>query len=216
MKEIVLIGASGFVGSAILKEALDRGHKVTAIVRHPEKVTAGHKNLVVKQGDVSMSDMVTDLFKGADAVISAYNPGWQNPAIAEETTKVYRYIIDGVRHAGVDRFLVVGGAGSLFVSHGIRLMDAGVMPEFILPAVRALADIYLIDLKAEKSIDWVFFSPAGNLEPGQRTGKFRLGKDELIVNEAGESKISVQDYAVAMIDELEKPAHHQERFTIGY
>jgi uncharacterized protein len=216
MKEIVLIGASGFVGSAILKEALDRGHKVTAIVRHPEKMKTVHKNLVVKKGDVSLSDAVTDLLKGADAVISAYNPGWQNPAIAEETTKVYRYIIDGVRQAGVKRFLVVGGAGSLFISHGIRLMDAGVMPEFILPAVRALADIYLIDLKAEKSIDWVFFSPAGNLEPGLRTGKFRLGKDDLIVNEAGESKISVQDYAVAMIDEVEKPTHHKERFTIGY
>jgi putative NADH-flavin reductase len=216
MKEIVLIGASGFVGSAILKEALDRGHKVTAIIRHPEKMKTVHKNLVVKKGDVSLSDTVTDLLKGADAVISAYNPGWQNPAIAEETTKVYRYIIDGVRQAGVKRFLVVGGAGSLFISHGIRLMDAGVMPEFILPAVRALADIYLIDLKAEKSIDWVFFSPAGNLEPGLRTGKFRLGKDDLIVNEAGESKISVQDYAVAMIDEVEKPTHHKERFTIGY
>jgi uncharacterized protein len=216
MKEIVLIGASGFVGSAILKEALDRGHKVTAVVRHPEKITTVHKNLKVKEGDVSLSDTVTDLFKGADAVISAYNPGWQNPAIAEETTKVYRYILDGVRQAGIDRFLVVGGAGSLFISHGIRLMDAGVMPESILPAVRALADIYLIDLMTEKSIDWVFFSPAGNLEPGLRTGKFRLGKDELIVNEKGESKISVQDYAVAMIDELEKPAHHRERFTIGY
>jgi uncharacterized protein len=216
MKTIVLIGASGFVGSAILKEALDRGHKVTAIVRHPEKIKTVHKNLVVKKGDVSLSDAVTDLLKGADAVISAYNPGWQNPAIAEETTKAYRYILDGVRQAGVKRFLVVGGAGSLFISHGIRLMDAGVMPEFILPAVRALADIYLIDLKAEKSIDWVFFSPAGNLEPGLRTGKFRLGKDDLIVNEAGESKISVQDYAVAMIDEVEKPTHHKERFTIGY
>src|SRR5512133_2002070 len=216
MKEIVLIGASGFVGSAILTEALDRGHKVRAVVRHPEKITTVHKNLKVIKGDVSLSDTVTDLFKGADAVISAYNPGWQNPAIAEENTKVYRYILDGVRQAGVDRFLVVGGAGSLFISHGIRLMDAGVMPEFILPAVRSLADIYLIDLMAEKSIDWVFFSPAGNLEPGLRTGKFRLGKDDLIVNEAGESKISVQDYAVAMIDELEEPAHHRERFTIGY
>ena len=131
-------------------------------------------------------------------------------------TKVYRYILDGVRQAGIDRFLVVGGAGSLFISHGIRLMDAGVMPESILPAVRALADIYLIDLMTERSIDWVFFSPSGNLEPGLRTGKFRLGKDDLIVNEAGESKISVQDYAVAMIDELETPSLHRERFTIGY
>ena len=216
MKEIVLIGASGFVGSAILNEALDRGNKVTAVVRHPEKITKVHKNLVVKQGDVSFSDTVTDMSKGADAVISAYNPGWQNPDIAGETTRVYRAILNGVKQAGVMRFLVVGGAASLFISPGKRFMDAGLMPESFLPAVRALAEVYLIDLMAEKSIDWVFFSPAGMLVPGLRTGKFRLGKNDLIVNETGESKISVQDYAVAMIDEFEKPSHHRERFTIGY
>jgi len=216
MKEIVLIGASGFVGSAILNEALDRGHKVEAVVRHPEKITTVHKNLVVTQSDVSFIDNVTEVCKGADAVISAYNPGWKNPEIAEETTRVYRVILEGVRKSGVKRFLVVGGAGSLFVSPGKRLMDSGVIPESFIPALRALAGIYLNDLVSEKRIDWVFFSPAGNLQPGKRTGKFRLGKDDLIVNETGESKISVQDYAVAMIDELEKPAHHRERFTIGY
>ncbi len=216
MKKIVLIGASGFVGSAILNEALDRSHRITAVVRHPEKITVVHKNLVIKPGDVSLRDIVTNVSKGADAVISAYNPGWRNPDIAAETTRVYRTILEGVRQSGVKRFLVVGGAGSLFISPGKRLMDAGSMPEFILPAVRALAEFYLNDLEAEKSIDWVFFSPAGALEAGQRTKKFRLGKDDLIVNTNGESKISVQDYAVAMIDELEKPAHHRERFTIGY
>jgi putative NADH-flavin reductase len=216
MKKIVLIGASGFIGSAILKEALDRGHSVTAVVRHPEKITLVHKNLVKIEGDVSFSATVTEAGKGADAVISAYNPGWKNPDIAKETTLVYKAIIEGVKKAGVKRFLVVGGAASLFISPGKRLIDAGVIPESFQPAVRALADVYLVDLTAEKSIDWVFFSPAGIIEPGLRTGKFRLGKDELIVNKTGESKISVQDYAVAMIDELEKPAHHQERFTIGY
>jgi putative NADH-flavin reductase len=216
MKKIVLIGASGFVGSAILKEVLSRGHNVTAVVRHPEKITVVHKNLVVKQGDVSFGNIVAEVSKGADTVISAYNPGWKNPDIASETTRVYRAILEGVRQSGVKRFLVVGGAGSLFISPGKRLMDSGVIPESFLPAVRALAEVYLIDLEAEKGIDWVFFSPAGILEPGQRTNKFRLGKDDLIVNSNGESKISVQDYAVAMIDELEKPAHHRERFTIGY
>ena len=216
MKKIVLIGASGFVGSAILKEALDRGHSVTAVVRHPEKITLVHKNLVKIEGDVSFSATVTEAGKDADAVISAYNPGWKNPDIAKETTLVYKAIIEGVKKAGVKRLLVVGGAASLFISPGKRLMDAGVIPESFQPAVRALADVYLVDLTAEKSIDWVFFSPAGIIEPGLRTGKFRLGKDELIVNKTGESKISVQDYAVAMIDELEKPAHHHERFTIGY
>ena len=216
MKEIVLIGASGFVGSAILNEALDRGHKVTAVVLHPEKITAVSKNLVIKQGDVSFIETVAEVSKGADTVISAYNPGWKNPKIAEETTKVYKAILNGVKQAGVKRLLVVGGAGSLFISPGKRIMDTGSIPESYLPAVRALAEVYLIDLMAEKSVDWVFFSPAGILEQGLRTGKFRLGKDDLIVNEKGESKISVQDYAVAMIDELEKPAHHRERFTIGY
>ena len=216
MKKILLIGASGFVGTAILNEALDRGHQVLAVVRHPEKIKTVHKNLEVKQGDVTSAKTVSDLCKGVDAVISAYNPGWTNPDIAPETTRVYKAIIEGVRNAGVKRLLVVGGAGSLFVSPGKRLMEAGLIPESYLPAVRALANVYLIDLAAEKNIDWAFFSPAGDIHPGQRTAKFRLGKDDLVVNEKGESKISVQDYAVAMIDELEKPAHHRERFTIGY
>jgi uncharacterized protein len=216
MQKIILIGASGFVGSAIMKEALDRGHRVTAVVRNTEKITILHKNLIVIKGDVSLIENVTEICRGADAVISAYNPGWNNPDIAEQTTRVYKTILQGVRESGVKRFLVVGGAGSLFISPGKRMMDAGVMPEPFLPAVKALAEIYLVDLMAEKNINWVFFSPAGNIEPGMRTGKFRLGKDDLIVNEKGESKISVQDYAKAMIDELETPAHHRERFTIGY
>ncbi len=214
MKKIVLIGASGFIGSAILNEALDRGHEVKAVVRHPEKITRVHKNLTVKQGDVSFIDTVIEVCKGADAVISAYNPGWKNPDIAKETTEVYRIILEGVRKSRVKRLLIVGGAGSLFISPGKRLMET--FPETYLPAVKALANVYLIDLMAEKKIDWVFFSPAGTIEPGQRTEKFRMGKDDLILNEKGESKISVQDYAVAMINELEKPAHHRERFTIGY
>jgi len=216
MKRILLIGASGFIGSAILKEALERNHLVTALVRHPEKIKVVHKNLIVKTGDVFLSKVVSEAAKGADAVISAYNPGWKNPDIAAETTKGYMSILEGVRHAGVKRFMVVGGAGSLFISPGKRLMDSGVIPDSFLPAVKALADFYLITLEAEKIIDWVFFSPAGIIEPGERTDKFRLGKDDMVVNSNGESKVSVQDYAVAMIDELEKPAHHRERFTIGY
>jgi len=216
MKKIVLIGASGFVGSAILNEALDRGHNVIAVVRHPDRIKTVHQHLIVKQIDASSADKVAEVCKGADAVISSYNPGWKNPEIAKETTIVYKAIIEGVKKSGVKRLLVVGGAASLFVSPGKRLMDAGVIPESFQPAVRALADVYLTDLKDENSLDWVFFSPAGIIEPGLRTGKFRLGKDDLVVDEKGVSKISVQDYAVAMIDELEKPAHHRERFTIGY
>jgi uncharacterized protein len=216
MKNIVLIGASGFIGSAILREALERGHNVTGIVRHPEKITLNHVNLVVRKADIFLTEIVTGIFKGADAVISAYNPGWTNPNIAEETTAGYKSIIMAVKKSGVNRLMVVGGAGSLFVSSGKRLMDTGAIPESYLPAVRALADIYLVDLAAEKDIDWVFFSPAISIHPGIRTGKFRLGNNDVILNHAGEGDISVEDYAVAMIDELEKPAHHFERFTIGY
>ena len=216
MNKIVLIGASGFIGSAILNEALERGHKIVAIVRHPEKIKTVNKNLVVRQCDVSSADTVAEVCKGAEAVISAYNPGWKNPEIAEETTRVYRSILEGVRRSGISRFLIVGGAGSLFIAPGKRLMDSGIIPESFLPAVRALAGFYLNDLMAEKVIDWVFFSPAGIIEPGERTNKFRLGKDDMIVNEKGVSRISVQDYAVAMIDELEKQVHHRERITIGY
>lgn len=216
MKKIVLIGASGFIGSALLKEALSRGHKVKAIVRNPEKITLKDPNLKVEKGDVSSSQLVSRLCKGADIIISAYNPGWQNPEISSDTLRVYPAILEGVRRSGVKRFLVVGGAGSLFVSPGVRLMDSGVMPDSYLPAVKSLASFYLDILTAEKEVDWVFFSPAGNITAGIRTGKFRLGKDEMIVDPEGKSTISLEDYAVAMLDEAENPAHHRERFTIGY
>lgn len=216
MKKIVLIGASGFIGSAILKEALERGHKVVAVVRNPEKIKTFHKNLTVKQGDVSSAEKVAEVSKGAEAVISAYNPGWKNPNITEETLKVYPKILEGIRMAGISRFLVVGGAGSLFIQPGKRMMDAGIIPDSFLPPVKALASFYLDILTKEKTIDWIFFSPAGNIAPGERTGKFRLGKDDMVTDSDGKSNISVEDYAVAMIDELEKSTHHRERFTIGY
>lgn len=216
MKKIVLIGASGFIGSAILKEALERGHMVTAIVRNPEKITLKNKNLVVEGGDVSSSQLVSNLCKGADVVISAYNPGWKNPEIAGDTLRIYPAILKGVKSAGVKRFLVVGGAGSLFIKPGLRFMDAGNIPEPYISAIKALAGFYLETLTAEKKLDWIFFSPAMNISPGKRTGKFRLGKDDMIFDKEGKSSISVEDYAVAMIDEVENQSHHRERFTIGY
>ncbi|WP_455592782.1 NAD(P)-dependent oxidoreductase [Bacteroides sp.] len=216
MKNVVLIGASGFVGSAILKEALNRGFHVTAVVRNPEKIKIEDENLTVKKADVSSLEEVYEVCKGADAVISAFNPGWSNPNIYKETIEVYLTIIDGVKKAEVERFLMVGGAGSLFIAPGVRLMDSGEVPEAILPGVKALAEFYLDFLKKEKEVDWVFFSPAADMAPGVRTGRYRLGKDDMIVDKVGNSHISVEDYAAAMIDELEKPAHHRERFTIGY
>lgn len=216
MKKVVLIGASGFVGSVILNEALNRELHVTAVARHPENIKIIHENLRVKKADVSSLDEVCEVCRGADAVISAFNPGWDNPDIYEETIEVYLTIIDGVKKAGVERFLMVGGAGSLFIAPGLRLVDSGEIPEKILPGVRALSDFYLNFLMKEKEVDWVFFSPAAALFHGTRTGRYRLGKDDMIIDKVGHSHISVEDYAAAMIDELEYPAHHQERFTIGY
>ena len=216
MKNVVLIGASGFVGTAILNELLNRGHKVTAIVRDPAKVTASNPNLKVVQADVTDTDVLIEASKGKDAVISAYNPGWKNPNIYEETLKNYPLIVDSVKKAGVERLLIVGGAGTLFYAPGKMVMDADDIPAKLLPGIKSLGEFYLNTLRKENDIDWIFLSPAANMTPGERTGKFRIGKDDLVVGVNGDSNISVEDYAMAMVDELEQKHHHKERFTIGY
>lgn len=219
MKNVVLIGASGFVGSAILKEALDRGHHVTAVVRDGGKIQSDNPNLTVVQADATDPDTLAQIAKGKDAIISAYNPGWTNPRQYEETLENYPKIVEGAKRSGVRRLLIVGGAGTLFVKPGVRLVDTGTLPEAWMPGVKSLGEFYLGTLVNEKDIDWVFFSPAGNLGnmgPGVRTGKYRLGKDDMIFDDKGESFISVEDYAVAMIDELEQENHHRERFTAAY
>lgn len=216
MKKVALIGASGFVGSALLNELINRGHEVTAIVRHPENVKVESPRLTVVQADATDPTTLARFAAGMDAVVSAYNPGWGNPRQYEETLENYPKILEGAKRAGVNRLLIVGGAGSLFVKPGLRLVDTGTLPAEWLPGVKSLGEFYLNTLTQEHDIDWVFFSPAGMLEPGERTGHFRLGKDDLIVDAEGNSRISVEDYAVAMVDELERPAHHKERFTIGY
>ena len=216
MKKIVIIGATGYVGSAILKEALGRGHQVKAIVRDPSKLTLIHPHLKVVGGSVTDTDFLSRELAKSDAVISAFNPGWSNPNIYEETLEGYGSILCAVRNSGVHRFLMVGGAGSLLVAPGRQLMDEPDVPKKLLPGIRGMAKVYTDLLLPEKTVDWVFLSPAANMAPGERTGKFRLGKDELIVDESGDSNISVEDFAVAMIDELEQEKHHQERFTLGY
>ncbi len=215
-KKIVLIGASGFVGSALLKEAILRGHTVKGVVRNPHKIKVKDPNLFIVKGDAASAEFVGEACYGSDVVVSAYNPGWGNPDIACEIIRVYPAILEGVKKSGVKRFLVAGGAGSLFISKGVRLMDTEGIPDKVLPAVRSLASFYLDVLTRETEVDWVFFSPAGSFIRGKRTGIFRLGKDDLIKDIEGKSNISVEDYAVAMLNEVERPVHHFERFTIGY
>lgn len=216
MKKVALIGASGFIGSQLVKELLSRGYQVTAIVRSADKIKNDDKNLKVVSADVFDTDKLAEVLKNNDAVISAYNPGWTNPNIYDDTIKGYQSIIEAVKKAGIKRLQAVGGAGSLLVAPGKTVVDSGAIPDEILPGVKALALVLKDQFLSEKELDWVFFSPAGTIEPGERTGKYRLGLDNLITDDQGNSKISVQDYAKAMVDELENPKHHQQRFTIGY
>ena len=219
MKDIILIGASGFVGSAILEEALNRGHKVTALVRNPEKIQVKNENLTVLAVDATDVEALSKVVAGKDAVISAYNPGWGNPRLYEEILENYPKIIEGVKKAGVQRLLVVGGAGVLYVQPGVRLMDSGTLPAELMPAVKGEGELFLNVLSKENDIDWVYFAPPanlGNMSKGVRTGKYCLGTDTLLADEKGDSFISVEDYAVAMIDELEQEAHHKALFTAAY
>lgn len=216
MANVLLIGATGFVGSAVLNELVSRGHKVTTVVRNIEKLAKNDLVNAVKE-DVANVDAIAKLAEGKDAIISAYNPGWTNPDIATLITENYPKILEAAKKSGVERLLIVGGAGTLFCAPGLRVVDSGAIPEEIMGGVRPLGDFYLNTLMNENDIDWVFFSPAGVFDlEGKKTGNYRLGKDDLIVDAEGNSHISVQDYADAMVNELEKPAHHKERFTIGY
>ena len=216
MANLLLIGATGFVGSAVLNELVSRGHKVTAVVRNIEKLAKSDLVDAVKE-DVANVDAIAKLAEGKDAIISAYNPGWMNPEIATLIPENYPKILEAAKKSGVERLLIVGGAGTLFCAPGLRVVDSGAIPAEIMGGVRPLGDFYLNTLMNENDIDWVFFSPAGVFDQeGKKTGNYRLGKDDLIVDAEGNSHISVQDYADAMVNELEKPAHHKERFTIGY
>lgn len=203
MTHIALIGASGNAGSRILKELSDRGHKVTAIARHPEKIAA-LPGVIAKQGDVSDKEGLSALLKGHDAVISSVHFLSSDPHI----------LVEAVRASGVKRYLVVGGAGSLEVAPGQRLVD---QPSF--PAQykqEALAGASFLDLlKTAEDLDWTFLSPSALFVPGERTGTFRRGGDQLLANEDG-SSISFEDFAIAMADEIEQPRHLRQRFTVGY
>ena len=211
---IALLGATGFVGAAILNEALDRGHFVTAIVRHPETL-APRERLVAKVGDVYDSAGLALMLAGQDAVISAFNPGWKNPHLYDDQMRGTLSIIAAVKKAGLKRVLWVGGAGGLQVTPGIRVIDAPDFPESVKPGSLATMEA-LEQLQREPELDWSFLAPSADMRPGARTGHFRLGGDHLLTDPQGRSRISVQDYAVAMIDELEQPKHVHQRFTVGY
>lgn len=216
--KVAVIGATGFVGKAILHELLDRDHMVTGVARRPEKLGFRHPGLAMKAADVFETDQLVSLLKGQEAVISAYNPGWTDPDIYEDYLKGAGFIEDAVRAAGVKRFIVSGGAGSLEVAPGKQLVDQPDFPSPFKAAAAAVRD-YLEQLKKVQDLEWTFFSPAILMNPstsGRRRGTYRTGSDQPVYDASGQSAISVEDLAVAIVDELEKPKHIRQRFTAAY
>ena len=215
--KIALIGATGFVGTALVAELLQRGHQVTALARNPAKLEA-RPNLAAKVLDAYDPDAVAAAVKGHDAVVSAFNPGWDDPALYAQFMKGSQAIVGGVEQSGVKRLLVVGGAGSLFVAPGVQLVDT---PEFlthvppnIVPGAKAARDA-LTAMRGNTALDWTFLSPPAMLAPGERSGKYRVGGEELLMAGAAPAGISVADLAVALVDEIEAPRHVRARFTVA-
>ena len=215
--KIALIGATGFVGAPLVAELLQRGHQVTALARNPSKLAA-HAKLTARTLDVNDPDAVAAAVKGHDAVISAFNPGWDAPGLYELFTRGHDAIVAGVEQSGVKRLLVVGGAASLFVAPGVQLFDTPEFPSHVpanvIPGARAARDA-LTRLRGNTTLDWTFLSPPALLAPGERTGKYRVGGEQLLMAGAAPAGISVADLAVAIADEIETPKHIRARFTVA-
>jgi putative NADH-flavin reductase len=210
---IVIVGATGYVGSALLTEALARGHEVTALVRDPRRLPQ-HPRLAAAAADLYDPAAVARAVGGHAAVLCAFSPGRDVADLRLRHRAGSAALLEGVRRAGVPRLLVVGGAGSLEVAPGLQLADApGFPPEYRETAL-ATRDVLEL-LRAEDQVRWTFLSPPAELVPGPRTGHYRLGGDTLLVDAQGMSRLSVADYAVAMLDELERPGHDRRRFSVA-
>jgi len=215
--KVALIGASGFVGTAILIELINRDHQVTAIVRNPENI-AQSENVKAITANALDANEVAETVKGHDAVISAYNAGWANPNLYNEFLQGSKAIQEGVKKSGIKRLIIVGGGGSLYVAEGLQLVDTPEFPQEFKAGALSARD-YLNILKEEKELDWTFLSPAVEMHQGtsgKRKGAYRKGLDQPVFDANNRSIISVEDTAVAIVDELEHPQHIRQRFTIAY
>ncbi|MDT0451444.1 NAD(P)-dependent oxidoreductase [Streptomyces hesseae] len=215
MAKIALFGATGTIGTRVLREALDRGHQVTAVVRDPAKLTEQHPNLTVTTGDVLDPASVAAAAKGQDVVVSAVGGG-DGPGHVATIKPAAESLVAGLRTLGdtAPRLITVGGAGSLRTPDGKLVWDAEGLPEFLLQIMHAHGDA-LDFYRTVSDVRWTNVSPAGLIEPGERSGTYRSALDDLVVDAEGKSRISAEDYAVALIDEIETPKHVGERFTVG-
>jgi uncharacterized protein len=214
--KLAVVGATGNLGNKIMVEALLRGHEVSAIARNATGQLAPLPRLSLRDIDVFDTKALGDALKGHEAIVHAVSPGPTAPDVYNRFIALHKAVIAGIKASGVKRVLAVGGAASLKLADGTVYLDSDQWPEqFNKEAVKGTRELLYL-LKDEPELDWVFLSPSVFLEPGKRTGKFRLGKDHILYDATGRSTISREDYAVALIDELERPAHHRERFTVGY
>ncbi len=216
MKKVAVIGATGFVGTQVVKELSNRGYEVEAIVRDASKVEENEK-VVAKSVDVNDVEELSEALKGNDAIISTFNAGWTNPNLYDDFLNGSVNIEKAVEQSGVKRFITVGGAGSLFID-GKQLVDGPDFPADIKPGATAARD-YLDKIKENTTLDWTFFSPAIEMHPGTagvRTGSYRTALENPVFDENGRSVLSVEDVAVALVDELEQNNHIRERFTAAY
>lgn len=210
-----IIGATGFVGSALVTEMVNRGHQVTAVSR---KTTNDNPKVQAIQADIFDIDNLAQLLAGHDLVISAYNPGWTNPSIYDDFLTGSKSIQLAVKKAGVARYIVIGGGGSLYIAPDVQVVDTPEFPEEYKAGATAARD-YLTQLKTEEDLDWAFFSPALEMHQGittGRTGSYRTGIENPVFDDNGRSILSVEDLAVAIADEAENPKHHKQRFTAAY
>lgn len=211
-----IIGATGFVGSALVKEFASRGHEVTAISRSGSGKESS--NVTYVKADIFDTLSLTAILKGSDVVVSAYNPGWTNPNIYDDFVAGSKAIQEAVKQAGVQRYIVIGGAGSLYVAENLQAVDTPDFPKEYHAGASAARD-YLNALKDEQGLDWVFFSPAFEMHHGitaGRTGHYRLGLDNPVFDTDNRSILSVEDLAVVIADEAETARHHRQRFTAAY
>ncbi|MFI8848686.1 NAD(P)-dependent oxidoreductase [Streptomyces sp. NPDC053499] len=216
MANIAVFGANGNIGSRIVREALDRGHQVVAVVRDPSRFVASREAVTVTTGDVLSPESVAAVGGNADVVVSAVG-GKDGPGHLATIRPAAESLVTGLRSlgSGAPSLVFVGGAGSLRKPDGSQVWDTEGLPESILQIMHAHGEA-LEFLRGVHDVRWTNISPAAMIEPGERTGTYRMGKDDLVVGENGESHISMEDYAVAVLDEIENPRHVRERFTVGY